>query len=506
MQLTCPSCDVFNTCDIDFNCENNGVDTNIVWVSNNGRFECNDQQCCPWSSPDDMIKPITSSPTIDTDAPSKAPSESPTDSSSPTKSPSSNPTLPSTPPTTAKPTKEPSEAYIAGDAFPGYTLFVRGFNIWKVETSGNAILDLNYYSTNIGASGYTTEGSTCSLSSLEFDSSFSSYSSYAESDELSISAGYGAGKGEAGGSYSRSRTETREQAASAQTYIYTLDLECTKARVSLQSYNEIYWNSFFINSLRLLPNAFDSSDNMEDYEDFWNAFGTHVIQSGKLGGSIRGAITVDACSVEESYSSSESYEVCLNAAYKGAEAEGCYGESESQASGTSISNSISNKRIVMKGGDTATFTETFNSFEDKTNDFQSWINTLDDNPDIVGGNLDEIHDALKDAILLGGHKLNVASSEPLSDEEWQTKLSALKEAFEYQVGVIVEEDTIFDAATCTLNCGEGNLDLEECVCNSCEEISTCCGYEGNNASQIYIKYAHIIFVIAVFVLFDFIRV
>ena len=59
----------------------------------------------------------------------------------------------------------------------------------------------------------------------------------------------------------------------------------------------------------------------------------------------------------------------------------------------------------MKGGSTTKFTETFNSFNDKTSD-------------IVGGNLDEIHDALKKATLLGNHKINVASDVDLTDTQW----------------------------------------------------------------------------------------
>ena len=317
-------------------------------------------------------------------------------------------------------------------------------------------------------------------------------------DSTSIEAGYSAGAGEAGGSYSKERSETKEYAADAQTYIYSLDLECTKAQASLVGYNKIFWNENFINNLRLLPDSFvQGTTDMAQYETFWNTFGTHVIKSGKLGGSIRGAYTVDKCSVEESYSSSESYEVCLNAAYKGASANGCYGESDSEAFGTSVSNSITNKRIVMKGGSTTKFTETFNSFNDKTNDFQSWIDTLDNNPDIVGGNLDEIHDALKTAILLGNHKINVASDVDLTDTQWNAKLTALGEAYEYQTTQIVAEDSIFDATECQLSCGEGELDLEECVCNECSETTKCCGLNTSDAQINFVNIVHFVMMLLI---------
>lgn len=182
----------------------------------------------------------------------------------------------------------------------------------------------------------------------------------------------------------------------------------------------------------------------------------------------------------------------MNAAYKGASAAGCYGESESQASGTAISNSISNKRIVMRGGSTAKFTETFNSFNDKTNDFQSWIDTLDDYPDIVGGNLDEIHDALKTAIALGNHKINYASDAAidLTDDEWNAKLTALGDAYEYQNSIIITEDSVFDDATCNLSCGEGELDLANCVCNGCSQSSGCCGLNTSDVSINIVNIVH----------------
>lgn len=79
------------------------------------------------------------------------------------------------------PTPPPTENCLSCNPFAGYELFIRGFNIWKVEVSGSAVLDGDYYDDNIGNDGYTSQVSSCALSSLEFESSFTSYSSYAES-------------------------------------------------------------------------------------------------------------------------------------------------------------------------------------------------------------------------------------------------------------------------------------------------------------------------------------
>ena len=141
----------------------------------------------------------------------------------------------------------------------------------------------------------------------------------------------------------------------------------------------------------------------------------------------------------------------------------------------------------MRGGDTSKFTEAFNSFEKKDNDFQSWIDTLTDDPYIVGGNLDEIHDALTRAITLGDHKINVASDFELTDDQWRARLSALEEAYNYKSSIIVEEDTTFTQASCQLSCGEGELDLAKCECNDCNQVSKCCGLNANrDPNQIYV--------------------
>ena len=61
------------------------------------------------------------------------PTESPTTAqpTHPTTSPTPNPTKSPTP----KPTKPPSSEYIVAP-WPGYELFVKGFDIWKVTTTG----------------------------------------------------------------------------------------------------------------------------------------------------------------------------------------------------------------------------------------------------------------------------------------------------------------------------------------------------------------------------------
>ena len=59
-----------------------------------------------------------------------------------------------------------------------------------------------------------------------------------------------------------------------------MDLKCIEASATLTTYNKVYWNSNFINELRLLPDAFDGSTVIEEYEEFWDTYGTHIVKSG----------------------------------------------------------------------------------------------------------------------------------------------------------------------------------------------------------------------------------
>ena len=61
-----------------------------------------------------------------------------------------------------------------------------------------------------------------------------------------------------------------------------MDLKCIEASATLATYNKVYWNSNFINELRLLPDAFDGSTIIEAYEEFWDTYGTHIVKSGML--------------------------------------------------------------------------------------------------------------------------------------------------------------------------------------------------------------------------------
>merc|ERR1719242_2271813 len=232
-------------------------------------------------------------------------------------------------------------------------------------------------------------------------------------DSSSIALGFSARLFGAMGSLSTTRTDTRSAAKSDQSYIYNMELSCTKARASITDLSSSRWDLGFLNAMKILPESYAEGDDLDNFVEFWETYGTHMMKSVKLGGSIVGSIVANKCSVQTSFGSASEYEVCLNAAYKGVLGSPCAAVGSSSLQTQSVETAIESKRIVVKGGDSS-FSDIFTNFEDKSADFDDWINTLQDHPYVVGGNLDEI----QDAILVGNHSLNLGLPRALSDDEW----------------------------------------------------------------------------------------
>ena len=178
-----------------------------------------------------------------------------------------------------------------------------------------------------------------------------------------------------------------------------------------------------------------------------------------------------------------------------------YEYTDSSTTGNTASSAITNQQITVKGGDNSEFGNIFNEFGDKTNNFQTWISDLGTNPDVVRGNLDEIHDMIKQTIVLGSHNLNdpLVESQYLEDSEWLEIANALENAYEYYSKTLAESDDEYLATECQVSCAEGTLDREECVCNECDVVSKCCGLSANGAYDIYSTRLYIVYIVAFFV-------
>eukprot|EP01083_Nonionella_stella_P030062 82529_1 len=382
-----------------------------------------------------------------------------------------------------------TDIYTEGDA----TLLMKGYNMFKNELSGSRVLDPDYESNN--TEYYSTAGSVCSYSSLEFTSSYSSYSDYATADSQSVSTSFNAAKYKAGASLSRARTETKSNAMDSESLIYTMDLECAVAEASIVGFDEIIWNKEFINALRILPQSYDESSELDDYIDFWNNYGTHIIVTARFGGNIRGTVIADKCAIESGFGDSSEYEVCLNAAYKAVESDSCVAATDSSSISNAVEKSIKNTRIIVKGGDTSEFTDIFNSFSEKTNNFQYWIDDLVSLPFIIGGNVDEIHDVIQKTIALGNHRLNEHMTTAVDDDTFLLIADALEEAYDDYALQLSEDDIEFQDDECLIDCVGGTVSLSECICSNC--AGNCCADKA-----IAMNVRHIFLCVCLFVLYS----
>eukprot|EP01083_Nonionella_stella_P088099 245358_1 len=380
--------------------------------------------------------------------------------------------------------------------YSGSSLLLRGYNIFTATSSGSLILreDQIQNITEI----YSTDGATCTYSSLQFSDQFTFYSEYAKSDSQSIAAGFSTEAYGAGGSLTTARTQTRSYAESGQYSIYSLDLQCIAARASVVEYNNLHWNPSFIDAVRILPTDYESGDSLEDFIEFWDAYGTHMFETAYFGGSIHGSVVSDKCAIERSFGSSTQYEVCLNAAYKGIEVEGCNAESDSSSSYDAMSSSIENTYIEVKGGPLTTYQSIFSEFKDKETDFSEWISDLASYPDVVGGNIDPIHDAIQRAIKLGDHKLNalLSSAKAMSDEEWLSIADTLEAAYIDYAKDLAHEHNYFGKGECSATCNGHRSNSTECVCVGCKNALDCC--DRANQYKTIIVYLCVLFLIVLY--------
>eukprot|EP01084_Bolivina_argentea_P100144 179891_1 len=393
---------------------------------------------------------------------------------------------------TFPPTPAPTD-YAIGD-FPGADLIIKGVDIFRGVLSGSPILNSTMMEQNAGNS-YSTEAQTCSYNSLEFNSEFEKFSAYSSTNAQLVEAGFNSGDTySAAGSLSVERTQTKTYAQSGQNYIYTMSLECKAAAANIVGYNDVYWDIYFIQSVKILPNSYSTGDDLREYIDFWKTYGTHTIKSALFGGSINGAVVVNKCLVDTKFKSTSQYEACLNGAYKGVVAEGCVAEGTSRSSGLSIKSTIENTQITVHGGSPIGYQDIFDQFGNKEADFQNWIIELAMFPDIVGGNAIEIHTALEDSLQLGktmgtdfgDHKLNNGlGAKSLSDTEWQNIIDALQKAYVDYSQQLAQENNLFTDGECDIDCYGGESDTAECVCTQCSSATDCCGVDGATKPNIF---------------------
>ena len=185
-------------------------------------------------------------PSLAPKTPSKSPTESPSPAptSKPTPLPSQTPTLP-----TPEPTRRPSVSpTIYEQFFPGWGAFRRGWNYVKNEKSGSLILAQNKENYN----GFDDTSDDCSFGDLSFKSSIDGFDKYEKTETQTIEASYGNDKLEVAGKASRTRNEMASSSTSKQYYYYIMNLRCTRADVSLPTFDKVYKDIIYYNNYNII--------------------------------------------------------------------------------------------------------------------------------------------------------------------------------------------------------------------------------------------------------------
>ena len=211
------------------------------------------------------------------------------------------------------------------------------------------------------------------------------------------------------------------------------------------------------------------------YEDFWDKYGTHIVQSARFGGHIHAAVAVERCSVAKTHMTSETYGACLTAEYKGIEGNACEEVTDSDGSAVSASQFINNKHLTARGGSLSAIGDVITDFQTDNkiskNVVDNWIASLNDSHSfvVVGGHISPIHDGIKKTISWGVHNLNELHN--IADGTLYDIADAMETAYEVYTQQLI--DTQYE---CDFSCNSGALDNDECVCINCDE-EECCGID-----------------------------
>jgi len=393
-----------------------------------------------------------------------------------------------------------SLAATAGSATTPETLeFINyGLNSLTVEQSTSAILANEFV---IGDLEGVTSSPTSIYEDLKFRYHVGSFAEYSEQDALTIGIEFVSSLDDvfaAFGSLSDNRQQSRNAITEMQYHIYQVRKRFPVKQLVSPSYNEMLWTSNFINRLRILPQSYTTGDDLGDYRNFWNQFGTHVFSTVELGGIIDGILIADRCSIEDTFGDTDQYLECLNAQWKSVELDDDQCDQD-------VEESVADRWIRVRGGNSSSLNAIITEFnnEDQVTVYDDWLFSLYDSVDavdhyqVVGGQADGIWKAIEMAIVFGDHKLNNASSTALSDDEWTAIAAAMESAFtDYAQQLDEDENTV----TCpdAFNCYEGLFKEEDCQCTECSDVLSCCGltlsHDVNDADSLLILKTPLIFV------------
>ena len=199
-----------------------------------------------------------------------------------------------------------------------------------------------------------------------------------------------------------------------------------------------------------------------------------------MGGNIYGAVSADACSLEENDISEAEYGVDLDSVLS-------FDSSRSDSSGTTVNLYMSNSKFLIHGGNSDTFSSLLSSFSSTHSNisyqFTNWIHSLYNEPAPIKGTYIELHTLLKylGEFYNGGNlieKYNNIHNVNLTANQLLNIGNALEDAYNYYSDLLNEDETqcVYDSNS--YSCDNGiYFDNQSCSCT--------CDYDGGMIMLIF---------------------
>ena len=205
-------------------------------------------------------------------------------------------------------------------SFNGTFRICHGYNYFRDTLSDSVVLDCNLLSDNVE---YKSEQTAVTLHQLEFNSGVKTFQQYALYDAQDIAARYTLLQTDltyAMGQQTQLRQEMLTALPTNQHYLFALYTNVITFTASLNHFSELYWDKEFIADVFSLPSHF-SSDDIEIYIQFWQTYGTHILQTAKFGGRISGVVIVDKCTIDKVYKNADTFGKCLTTQFQTGDAQ-----------------------------------------------------------------------------------------------------------------------------------------------------------------------------------------
>jgi hypothetical protein len=345
----------------------------------------------------------------------------------------------------------------------------QSISTWKMRNTGLQDLRVEIYNS---ASEYTEKSYDHVSNSWSIGLDFAA----SGSNGLSGSGGFSVR-----GASSKSSQFARQEDVKEQSVLVEHKLEVVQYEYSLLN-TEIPLTEDFISTLNRLPFQYVTEEDRTAYNEFFEEYGTHVINKVTLGGRIKALTVVRSCELNRFSKSVEevanclTWEARLNIGYQDASINGsgrisgsgshCKFHNHSSDTDIKFSSVFGTRHYDITGGNVEGMADIFFSGESQSEKYKAWMKSLKQNPDVIFYDTKPIFVMIKSVINNAAIK-NIKSKAKV--------LKYATDSFLYGKRKVAESEVC--SASCAFQCPFGGKANNDCGCQckaSDETDSNCC--------------------------------